>query len=145
MPLLMTDKGTEFYNRNFATILRRKGIMHYSTENENIKAGMVERFNRTLCEVMSRLMEHRDSNRYVDVLDELVDIYNNTPHSRHGWVPANTGDGDDVQRLWIQKFERETPKTLQPTLKVGDHVRMVGPRRVFARGYHERWTREVYR
>ena len=143
MPLLMTDKGTEFYNRNFATILRRKGIMHYSTENENIKAGMVERFNRTLCEVMSRLMEHRDSNRYVDVLDELVDIYNNTPHSRHGWVSANTGDGDDVQRLWIQKFERETPKTLQPTLKVGDHVRMVGPRRVFARGYHERWTREV--
>ena len=49
-----------------------------------------------------------------------------------------------MQRLWIQKFERETPKTLQPTLKVGDHVRMVGPRRVFARGYHERWTREVF-
>ena len=40
-------------------------------ESENIKAGMVERFNRTLREVMSRLMEHRDSNRYVDVLDDL--------------------------------------------------------------------------
>ena len=72
---LHTDKGTEFYNRNVATMLRRKGVAHYSTENENIKAGMVERFNRTLREVMSRLMEHRDSNRYVDVLDELVDGY----------------------------------------------------------------------
>ena len=49
-----------------------------------------------------------------------------------------------MQRLWIQKFERETLKTLQPTLKVGDHVRMAGPRRVFARGYHERWAREVF-
>ena len=53
------------------------------------------------------------------------------------------GDGDDVQRLWVQKFERETPKTAQSTPKVGDRVRMVGPRRVFGRGYHERWTREV--
>ena len=49
-----------------------------------------------------------------------------------------------MQRLWIQKFERETPKMLHSALKVGDHVRMVGPRRVFARGYHERWTREVF-
>ena len=101
---LHTDKGTEFYNKNVASMLRRKGIVHYLTENENIKAGMVERLNRTLHEVMSRVM--------------------------------------DVQRLW--KFERERPKTVQTSLKVGDHVQMVGPRRVFARGYHERWTREVF-
>ena len=42
-----------------------------------------------------------------------------------------------MQRLRIQKDERETLKTLLPTL-------MVGPRRVFVRGYHERWTREVF-
>ena len=70
---LHTDKGTEFYNRNVATMLRRKGVDHYSTEN--IKAGMVERFNGTLREVMSRPIEHRDSNRCVDVLNELVDGY----------------------------------------------------------------------
>ena len=68
--------------------------MHYSTENENIKAGMVERFNRTLREVMSRLMEHRGSNCYVDVLDDLIDGYINTPHSRHGGVPAKIEAGD---------------------------------------------------
>ena len=50
---LHTDKGTEEYNKNVATMLSQKGIVHYSTENENIKAGMVERFNRTLHEVMS--------------------------------------------------------------------------------------------
>ena len=119
--------------------------MHYPTENENIKAGMVERLNRTLHEVVARVMEHRDNNRYVDVLNDLIEGYNNTPHSRHGGVPVNIGDNDDdVQRLWIQKFERERPKTVQPSLKVGDHVWMVGPRRVFARGYHEKWTREVF-
>ena len=59
-------------------------------------------------------------------------------------MQTKIGDGDDVQRLWIQKFERETPKTVQSTLKVGDYVRMVGPRRVFARGCHERWTKELF-
>ena len=142
---LHTDKGTEFYNRNEASMMRRKGIVHYSTEKENIKAGMVERLNRTLHEVMSRVMEHRDNNRYVDVLNDLIEGYNNTPHSRHGGVPVNIGDNDDdVQRLWIQKLERERPKTVQPSLKVGDQVQMVGPRRVFARGYHEKWTRGVF-
>ena len=57
-------------------MLSQKGIVHYSTENENIKAGMVERFNRTLHEVMSRLIEHRDSSCYVDVLNEHIEGYN---------------------------------------------------------------------
>ena len=72
---------------------------------------MVERFNRTLHEVMSRLIEHRNINSYVDVLTDLVEGYSNTPCSRHNGVPDKIGDGDDVQRFWIQKFERETPKT----------------------------------
>ena len=41
---LHTDKGTEFYNRNDAAMLRRIGSVHFSTENENLKAWMVERF-----------------------------------------------------------------------------------------------------
>ena len=73
-------------------MLRRKGVVHYSNENENIKAGMVERLNRTLREVMSRVMEHRNKNRYVDVLYDLIEGYNNTPHSRHSGVAVNIGD-----------------------------------------------------
>ena len=33
---------------------------------------------------------------------------------------------------------------MQPTIKVGDHVRIEGPRKVFVRRYHERWTMEVF-
>ena len=44
-------------------------------------------------------MHHRDSNRYVDVLNDLIEGHNNTPDSRHSGVPDKIGDGDDVQRL----------------------------------------------
>ena len=130
---LHTEKGTEFYNTDVATMFRRKGIAHYSTENENIKAGIIESFNQTLREMMSRLIEHGDSNRYFDVLTDLVEGYNNTSHSRHDGVPDKIGDVDDVQRLWLQKFESKTPKMAQTTLKVKEHVCTVGPRKVLAR------------
>ena len=52
---------------------------------------LVERFNRTLREVMSRLMEHRDSTRYVDVLDEIVDV--TTRHLIAGTVGCQQTQG----------------------------------------------------
>ena len=88
---LHTDKGKQFYIRSVSDMLRVKGILHHSTENKNIKAGNVESFNRTLLEVMSRLMEHHSSKRYIDVLDDNVDRYNNTPHSRQEGTPDEIG------------------------------------------------------
>ena len=42
-----TDKGTEFLNRNFQSFLKEKNI-HSFTTNSELKASVVERFNRTL-------------------------------------------------------------------------------------------------
>jgi len=46
--LLRTDKGTEFVNGTFQSMLKHNDIHFYTSENEDIKADMVERFNRTL-------------------------------------------------------------------------------------------------
>ena len=45
---LQTDKGKEFYNNAVGTLLRCRGVTHFSSENETVKASLVERFNRTL-------------------------------------------------------------------------------------------------
>ena len=44
---LQTDKGTEFFNYTFQQWLKDHKV-HFFTENEDIKASIVERFNRTL-------------------------------------------------------------------------------------------------
>ena len=44
---LQTDKGTEFLNRNFQSLLKENSI-HFFTTNSELKASVVERFNRTL-------------------------------------------------------------------------------------------------
>ena len=45
---LQTDKGTEFLNRSLQKLLKEHGVHHFATHNEETKASIVERFNRTL-------------------------------------------------------------------------------------------------
>ena len=52
--LLQTDKGTEFLNGTFQKLLKDRNIRHYTSENDDIKAAVVERFNRTLKNIMWR-------------------------------------------------------------------------------------------
>ena len=46
--MVQSDKGTEFLNSTFHSMLRRHGIKFYTSENEDLKAAVVERFNWTL-------------------------------------------------------------------------------------------------
>ena len=46
--MVQSDKGTEFLNSTFQSMLKRHDIKFYTSENEDIKAAVVERFNRTL-------------------------------------------------------------------------------------------------
>ena len=44
---LQTDKGKEFFNREFTALKTQNGIHHFASESDQ-KAAVVERFNQTL-------------------------------------------------------------------------------------------------
>ena len=46
--VLQTDQGKEFVNTTFQQFLKTQDIDYFTTYNEEIKASVVERFNRTL-------------------------------------------------------------------------------------------------
>jgi len=56
-----SDKGIEFLNSTFQSMLKRHGIKFYTSENEDLKAAVVERFNRTLKEKMSRYFTYKNT------------------------------------------------------------------------------------
>jgi len=70
--MLQSDKGTEFLNSTFQSMLRRHGIHFYTRENEDLKASVVERFNRTLKTKMFCYFTQANTRRYLDVLDDLL-------------------------------------------------------------------------
>jgi len=61
-------------------MLKRHNIHFYTSENEDIKAAVVERFNRTLKTKLYRYFTFKNTRRYIDILQDLVDSYNATRH-----------------------------------------------------------------
>ena len=95
--MLQTDKGTEFLNAAFQRMLAVNDIHWYSTED--IKASVVERFNRTLKTKMSRYFTYKNLPRYIDVLPRQIASYVSY-HRSIGMSPneVNANNEDHVRK-----------------------------------------------
>jgi len=120
-------------------MLRRRGIKFYTSENED---AVVERFNRTLKTKMFRYFTHANTRRYLDVLDDLLQSYNNTHHRSIGMAPSEVNaDNEDVVRARLYPLK---PKTYRWKYAVGDRVRISMQRQPFRKGYLGDWSEEIF-
>ena len=127
---LQTDQGTEFFNKEVKELLDEKKIIHFYTRQE-LKAQMVERFNRTLREKISKHIFASKNLRFYDDIEKFVESYNNSVHSslRH-YTPnqVNKLNEDDVRKILYGEYlkKRKTHK-----YKIGDKVRAIIKRPFF--------------
>ena len=77
---IWVDQGGEFYNHVFKKWLSDNDIIMYSTFNEG-KSVVAERFIRTLKNKLCKHMTATGKNVYFDVLDDVVNEYNNAKHN----------------------------------------------------------------
>jgi hypothetical protein len=142
---LHTDKGGEFWGSVTQNFFKTHGIIHYSTENEDLKAMIVERFNRTLKNLMFRYFTYKGTRRYIDVLPKLMESYNNSKHRSIKMRPAEVVTRDHVTKAYKNLYPDAPPTPKAPTnLKVGDLVRMVYQPTIYQRGYFPQWTEEIF-
>ena len=76
---IWVDQCSEFYNQSFKDFLKINNIEMYSTYNEG-KSVVAERFIRTLKNKIFRHMTTISKNVYIDVLNDIVNKYNNMVH-----------------------------------------------------------------
>ena len=76
---IWVDQGSEVYNKSFKDFLKINNMEMYSAYNEG-KFVIAERFIRTLKNKIFKHMTAIQKNIYFDVLDDIVDKYNNTVH-----------------------------------------------------------------
>jgi len=144
--MLQTDLGTEFTNSRFQAMLQRRNIHFYTTDNLDIKAAVVERYNRTLKTKMFKYFSHKNTLRYIDVLQDLVDSYNNTYHRSIGMAPNEvTSKNEGLIRSQLYPEKKYDAKKTKWRFKVGDTVRISTVRHTpFEKGYTNKWTRELF-
>ncbi len=138
---IITDEGLEFYNKNVREVLDRYAIHHYSIKTK-MKASVVERFNRTLKTKLERYFVANKTKNWVDVLDQFVSNYNNTPHRTIGMAPSEVTDSN-ASGVFKRMFP-DIHLVAKPRLSKGDQVRVLREKTIFEKGYVQSWSDEIY-
>ena len=99
----------------------------YSTYIER-KSVVAERYIRPLKNKIYKHMGPVPRNVYFDVLDDIVDMYNNTYHDTIKMRPIDV-KSDSYAECKVYSNEKDTK------FKVGTHVRISKYKNIFAKGY----------
>ena len=132
---IWVDQGGEFYNHVFKKWLSDNDIIMYSTFNEG-KSVVAEIFIRTLKNKLCKHMMATGKNIYYDVLNDIVNEYNNTKHNTIKMKPIDIGDNKIV---YIDEHNEKDSR-----FKVGDRVRISKFKNIFAKGYTPNWSTEIF-
>ena len=138
---IRTDRGKEFLCQKLQDLFKETGIIFFTSNNET-KAAIVERFNRTLRAKLWKYFTSKKSQRYLDVLPKVMNAYNHKIHSSIGIAPVkvNAYNAESVWRkLYQYPFKKKYKK---PRLKEGDLVRISKAKKIFEQGYKCNWTKE---
>ena len=123
---LWVDKGKEFYNKSMEDLLDKYDIKIYSTENEE-KSSVVERWNRTIKQIMLKYFTANNTNVYINVLSDIINKYNNTYHRSIKCTPIAARKASNHQRVYDALFGDASSKTTVKHVKfeIGDRVRII--------------------
>ena len=141
---IMTDQGTEFFNKHFKTLLNSENIKLFNTFNET-KASIVERVIRTFKTRMWRYFTAKRTMRYVDMLPDLVYSYNHTKHRSIKTKPAlvNSENEDKVfHTLYGSVLDKVRPARYK--FNIGDQVRISKIKGKFENSYLPNFSKEIF-
>ena len=124
------------FNNSFKDFLKINNIELYSTYNEG-ESVVSERFIRTLKNKIFKHMAAISKNVYFDVLDDIVNKYNNTVHRTIKMKPIDVTDVSYAE--YYEDFNKKYPK-----FKVRDHVRISKYKNIFAKGCAPNLSEEVF-
>jgi len=139
------DEGKEFYNEKVKSLLKERNVEFYSTASDK-KAAIVERFNRTLKGRMWKYFTANETRKWIDILDKLVDDYNNSFHTTIKMTPIEARRPENTARVWNNIYGAYlTAKYETPKFKEGQTVRIHKYKSVFDKGYLPNFTEEFFK
>lgn len=134
-----SDEGKEFFNQTFSELVKKQGINHYSTYSVK-KAAIVERCIRTIKSKLYKKFSLRGKYKWFDIIDDIVEKYNNTVHSTINVKPNSVS-----KKTKLNAFNHIKIAHLVNKFKVGQWVRINKYRSVFDKSYNPNWSTEMFK
>ena len=106
--------------------LEKNDIEIYSMHNEG-KSVVAKRFIRTLKIKFVSILDFKSKNMYIDKLDDILNKFNNTYHSRIKMKPVDVKPNTYIESSKEINYH-------DPKFNIGDIVR-ISKKKIFAKGY----------
>ena len=110
--LIESDRGKEFYNIIFQDFLNKNNIKLYSL-NTSVGAVFAERFNRTIRDLLKKIVFEHGDEKWIDILQTKTKQYNNRIHSSTKLSPKDASlkkNEGFVYRKLLDKRNKIKPK-----------------------------------
>ena len=160
---VFSDSGSEFLGGHTQKVYDKYNITRYSVKNQKFKCSIAERAIRTIKHRLFRYFSQKNTLKYIDVLDQIEEAYNNTPHRGLGYKIPNEihllTDVDEIKEQektqLLQKLKNygaitrgQLKNKISSTeaLAEGTHVRLLLGKTegVFQKSYLPIFTKEIF-
>ena len=141
---IWSDKESSFFSKEMQQFFKDSNVKIYHT-NSHLKAVVIERFNRSLRELMMKEFVKNNNTVWYNILLKLIKIYNNRYHStiRMKSIEVNKSN---------EKYIKENIYTYNkisknPKFKIGDLIRVSLKRRpIFDKASSNiKWSEELFK
>ena len=140
--LIETDRGKEFYNNIFQDFLNKNDIKLYS-RNTSLGAVFAERFNRTIRDLLKKIVFERGDANWIDVLPTITKQYNNRIHSSTKLTPIQASL--EKNEGYVYKNLLDKRKKVKPKFQTNDLVRTADLKTTFSKGDTTNWSYKLYK
>jgi ribosomal protein L21E len=138
------DMGKEFTSHDFQDLLKKHNIkIIYVDVGEKNKLGVINRFCLTIRTMINKYCLAYKTTRFIDVIEKLINNYNNTYHSTLKTTPNNaSNETERINNLYTSKYLKVS-KTI-PKYKIGDQVRHIIDLDNFEKGSNSRYSKDTF-
>ena len=141
---IWSDKEPSLLSKEMQLFFKNNNVKIYHT-NSHLKAVIIERFNRSLRELMMKEFVKNNNTVWYNILPKLLKIYNNKYHSTIKMKPIEINKSNEK---YIKENIYTYDKTIKiPRFKIGDLVRISLKRRpIFDKpSSNIKWTEELFK
>ena len=140
--LIESDRVREFYNNIFQDFLNKNNIRIYS-RNSSYGAVFAERFNRTIRELLKRLVFEKGEGNWIDVLPTITKQYKNRIHSSTKLTPIQASLKKNEGYVYKNLLDKRNK--IKPKFQLNELVRVADLKKTFSKGDTTNWSYKLYK
>ena len=140
--LIESDRCKEFYKNIFQVFLNKNDIKLYS-RNTSLGAVFAERFNRTIRDLLKKVVFEKSDANWIDVISTITKQYNDRLHSSTKLTPIQASLKKNEGYVYKNIIDKR--KEVKPKYEICDLVRTADLRKTFSKGDTTNWSYKLYK